>query len=109
VEAIVDELGLTTPVYATRAEEILAVSTFDTLLARGLASLPKVLRWLAPHWDAFDRLLLVKGPSWVEERGEARHRGQLRDMELRKLAAYQTPRTGAESVILSVRRASGAY
>jgi 16S rRNA (guanine527-N7)-methyltransferase len=67
-----------------------------------LASLRKVLAWLKPHWDAFDRLLLVKGPAWVEERAEARHHGLLRGLELRRAAAYQTPSTGAESVILSI-------
>ncbi len=108
VEAIVAELGLPTPVYATRAEEVLAVNTFDTLVARALASLRKVLTWLAPHWEAFDRLLLVKGPSWVEERSEARHYGLLQGLDLRKAAAYQTPRTGAESVILGVRLSAAA-
>lgn len=104
VDAIVAELGEEIPVFATRAEEVLAVSTFDTLVARALASLRKVLTWLAPHWDAFDQLLLIKGRSWVEERSEARHLGHLRGLELRKVATYQTPRTGAESVILSIRR-----
>ncbi len=104
VEAIVADLGLEVPVYSTRAEEVLQISTFDTLLARALASLRKVLNWLSPHWGAFDRLLLIKGPSWVEERAEARHHGLLRGLELRKAAAYQTPQTGAESVILSIRR-----
>jgi 16S rRNA (guanine527-N7)-methyltransferase len=108
VEAIVRELDLATPVFATRAEEVLAVSTFDTLVARALASLRKVLPWLAPHWDAFDRLLLIKGPSWVEERAEARHYGLLRGLDLRKAATYQTPRTGAESAILSIRRTAPA-
>ena len=105
LEAIVSELGLNVPVYATRAEEVLEINTFDTLVARGLASLPKVLGWLAPHWDAFDQLLLVKGPKWVEERSEAREQGLLRGLELRKAAAYQTPLTGAESVILKISRA----
>ncbi|HEY3392303.1 MAG TPA: 16S rRNA (guanine(527)-N(7))-methyltransferase RsmG, partial [Lacipirellulaceae bacterium] len=73
LESMVAELGLEAPVYATRAEEVLEINTFDTLIARGLASLPKVLTWLAPHWDAFDQLLLVKGPKWVDERNEARH------------------------------------
>jgi 16S rRNA (guanine527-N7)-methyltransferase len=104
VEAIVNELGLAAPVFATRAEEVLQISTFDSLIARALAPLRKVLTWLAPHWDAFDQLLLVKGPAWVEERNEARHNGLLRGFELRKAAAYQTPGTGAESVILSIRR-----
>jgi 16S rRNA (guanine527-N7)-methyltransferase len=105
VEAMVQELGLKTPVFATRAEEVLSISTFDTLIARALAPLHKILTWLAPHWDAFDRLLVVKGPAWVEERAEARHRGVLRGLELRKLVEYQTPATGAESILLSIERA----
>jgi 16S rRNA (guanine527-N7)-methyltransferase len=108
VEAIVGELGANIPVYATRAEEVLQLSTFDTLIARALAPLHKVLTWLAPHWDAFDQLLLVKGRAWVEERTEARHRGTLRGLELRKAATYLTPGTDAESVILSVRRSTPA-
>ncbi len=108
VEAIVSELGLKVPVYTCRAEEVLQVNTFDTLVARALASLRKVLTFLAPHWDAFDRLLLIKGPSWVEERAEARHEGVLAGMDLRKAATYQTPRTGAESVILKISQSSHA-
>lgn len=104
VEAIVGELGLSTPIYACRAEEVLEVTTFDTLVARALAALVKVLTVLAPHWGAFDQLLLIKGPSWVEERADARHHGLLHGLELRKAAAYQTPRTGAESVILRIWR-----
>lgn len=104
VEDIVAQLGAKVPVFPTRAEEVLEVGTFDTLIARAVAPLHKILFWMQPRWDAFDRLLLVKGPSWVEERGEARHRGLLRGLELRKVAEYQTPESGAESVILSIRR-----
>jgi 16S rRNA (guanine527-N7)-methyltransferase len=108
VESMVGELGLNIPVYATRAEEVLEVSTFATLVARALAPLPKVLTFLAPHWDSFDELLLIKGPSWVEERASARHEGLMRGLELRKAATYQTPQTGAESVILKIRRSDAA-
>jgi 16S rRNA (guanine527-N7)-methyltransferase len=104
VESIVAELGLATPVYAYRAVDVLEINTFDTLVARAVASLRKVLTWLQPHWDAFDRLLLIKGPAWVEERSEARHHGLLGGLELRKAATYQTPRTGAETVILKIWR-----
>jgi 16S rRNA (guanine527-N7)-methyltransferase len=104
LEAMIVELDLNAPVYATRAEAVLEVNTFDTLVARGLASLPKVLSWFAPHWDAFDQILLIKGPKWVDERSEARQCGLLRGLELRKAAAYQTPLTGAESVILKIWR-----
>lgn len=106
VEEMVAELGLPVVVYACRAEDVLEMATFDTLVARALASLSKVLTWFKPHWEAFDRLLLVKGPSWVEERGEARHHNLLKHLELRKAATYQTPRTGAESVILKIWRGS---
>ncbi len=108
VEAIVRDLGLKVPVYTCRAEEVLQINTFDTLVARALASLRKVLTFLAPHWDAFDRLLLIKGPSWVDERAEARHEGVLAGMDLRKAAIYQTPRTGAESVILKISQSGPA-
>ena len=104
LEEMVRDLDLNSPVYATRAEEVLEVKTFDALVARALASLPKVLAWLAPHWDAFDRLLLIKGHSWVDERDEARHQGLLRGLELRKAATYRTRLTGAESVILKIWR-----
>lgn len=104
VEEMVGELGLAVTVYACRAEDVLEMATFDTLVARGLASLTKILTWFKPHWDAFDQLLLIKGPSWVAERGEARHYNLFHKKELRKAAAYQTPRTGAESVILKVWR-----
>jgi 16S rRNA (guanine527-N7)-methyltransferase len=104
VEEMVADLGLTTPVYASRAEEVLELSTFDTLVARAVAALPKVLTWLRPHWDAVGQLLLIKGPSWTEERAEARHAGLLHGLELRKAATYLTPRTNAESVILKIWR-----
>ena len=52
----------------------------------------------------FDRLLILKGPSWVEERGEARHFGSLKGLTLRKLDVYAVPDTGAESVLLQIRR-----
>jgi 16S rRNA (guanine527-N7)-methyltransferase len=106
LESMVAELGLNIPVYATRAEELLEFSTFDTLVARALAALPKVLAWFAPHWGAFDQLLLVKGPSWAGERDAARHQGLLKKLELRKAATYQSPVTGAESVILKISRPS---
>jgi 16S rRNA (guanine527-N7)-methyltransferase len=104
VEAMAGHLGLATHVYACRAEEVLEMSTFDTLVARAVAGLPKVLTWLRPHWDAVDQLLLIKGPSWTEERAEARHAGLLHGLELRKAATYLTPRTNAESVILKIWR-----
>ncbi len=104
VQAIVESLELPVRVHACRAEEVLQLQTFDTLVARGVAALAKILFWLQPHWDAFDRLLLIKGQRWVEERGEARHRGLMRQIDLRKAASYETRGNDSESVILSLTR-----
>lgn len=105
LEGIVAALDLPVAVYASRAEQVLEVSTWDTLIARAVAPLKKILTWLEPHWDAFDRLLLVKGRNWVGERGEARHYGLLTGKRLRKVATYSSPGFG-ESVVLSVQRES---
>ncbi len=53
-------------------------------------------------------MLAIKGPKWVEERGEARHRGLLKEVRLRKLASYPMPGTESSSVILELRRQVGA-
>lgn len=108
VEAIVVELNLPVAVYACRAEEVLELETFDVLVARGVAALAKILRWVEPHWGAFEQLLLIKGRRWIEERGEARHLGLLSKRELRKAAEYRTPGTEAQSVILSIKQTAKA-
>jgi 16S rRNA (guanine527-N7)-methyltransferase len=104
VQAIVTELQMPVTVHACRAEDVLELQTFDTLVARAVASVSKLLTWLEPHWGAFDQLLLIKGRSWVDERGDARHRGLLKSLELRKAVTYTMPGTGGESVILKIRR-----
>jgi 16S rRNA (guanine527-N7)-methyltransferase len=47
-------------------------------------------------------MLVIKGPQWVEERGEARHRGLLGDLQLRKKVVYPLVGTESESVILEI-------
>jgi 16S rRNA (guanine527-N7)-methyltransferase len=100
---IVRRLELPIAVFHARAEELLAGRRFDTLVVRAVAPLSKLLAWFAPHWNEFGRLLVIKGPRWIEERGEARQRGQLRLLELRKAAEYPLPGSDSQSVILSIR------
>jgi 16S rRNA (guanine527-N7)-methyltransferase len=102
VADIVDQLGLPTPVLHARAEDILATHRFDTLILRAVAPLKKLLEWFRPHFNEFGRLLLLKGPSWVGERGEARHYGLLNDLALRKLESHPMPGTESESVLLQI-------
>jgi 16S rRNA (guanine527-N7)-methyltransferase len=103
VEQIVAELGVAVPVYHARAEDVLAERSFDTLVARAVAPLPKLLTWFAPHWGSFDRLLAVKGPAWVEERAAARERNLLKQIDLRKIATWPLPGSDSESVLLEIR------
>ena len=107
VEEIVGALALSLPVHHDRAEKVLESHRFDVLVARAVGPLWKICKWFQPHWDKFDCLLAVKGPRWVEERGEARHRGLLRSVELRKAASYPMPGTDSESVILRLCAKSG--
>jgi 16S rRNA (guanine527-N7)-methyltransferase len=99
---IVARLELPVPVHHARGEELLLAEKYDAVVIRAVAPLVKILRWLAPHWSRVGRLLLIKGSGWAAERGEARHRGYLKDLELRRAAVYTTPGTGAENVILSI-------
>lgn len=108
VGAILDQLKLKIPVWNAKAENLLHVHRFTTLLVRAVARMPKLLDWFAPHWHSFDRLLLIKGPSWVEERGESRHFHKLEKLALRKLVSYPIPGNepdeAHDSVILQICR-----
>jgi len=99
---IVQWLGLKVPVLHARAEELLNKEKYDTLVVRAVAPLKKLLQWFQPHWKSFDRLLVLKGPAWVEERGEARHLGLLKNLALRKLKTYPLPGTESQSVLLLI-------
>jgi 16S rRNA (guanine527-N7)-methyltransferase len=77
---------------------------FASLVTRAVGSLSQLTGWLKDYWHCFDRLLAIKGPRWVEERGQARHVGLLNGIELRKLTSYQMPGTESESVILQLWR-----
>lgn len=102
VSDIVSQLGLHVPMRTVRVEQLLEERRYNTLVVRAVARLAKLLEWFRPHWDRFDRLLVLKGPAWVEERGEARHLGFLHDLALRKLTSYPLPGTDSESVLLQL-------
>lgn len=104
VADIVAQLGLAVPVYAENVQVVLRAWRGDTLVVRAVARMQKLLTWLEPHWGAFHRLLLLKGPTWVEERGEARHYGALEGLQLRKLATSPPAGGDSKSVLLQVTR-----
>ncbi len=107
LQEMVRELGLGWPVHHARAEELLERRAYDAVLVRAVAPLPKLLTWLQPCWANIGRLLVVKGPKWVDERGEARHHGLMQGLELRKLLEYPLAGTEAQSVVLQIQAKSG--
>jgi 16S rRNA (guanine527-N7)-methyltransferase len=102
VSDIAGQLGLSVPIHVVRVEQLLEERRYNTLVVRAVARLAKLLEWFRPHWERFDRLLVLKGPAWVDERGEARHHGLLHGLALRKLTSYPLPGTESESVLLQV-------
>lgn len=102
LSAIVKELGLPVRVHAGRAEQLLEHGAMDALVIRAVAPLETLLRWFTPHAEAAGRLLVVKGPAWVEERFAARQSGALRPWELRKLESWPLVGTERESVLLQL-------
>lgn len=96
-------LHLPAAVAHARAEELLNMTSYDVLTARAVGSLMRIMTWFEDGWDSIGTLLLIKGPKWVEERGEARHHGKLNDFDLRKVAEYPIPGCEWNSVILSIQ------
>ncbi len=108
VDDMVVKLGLPIPVHHARVQDVLEDLRYASLVTRAVGSLSQLAGWLKEHWHSFDRLLAIKGPKWIEERGQARHLGLLNGIELRKLSSYTMPGTESESVILQLRRPRGA-
>ena len=106
LEDVVSKLKLVVEVHDCNVKDVLAKKKYDVLTARAVGSLSKMCTWLSPFWGRFGRLLTIKGPGWVDERGEARHLGQLRTLDLRKLAEYKIPERDNASVVLQITQKS---
>lgn len=112
VSEIVQELRLDIPVFHSKAADLLQQQgrRYTTLTIRAVSKLAQLLQHLAPCWSSFDRLLLVKGPNWIAERGEARHYNLTTKLALRVAKKYapviadgdNNPVDGVESVILQL-------
>jgi 16S rRNA (guanine527-N7)-methyltransferase len=115
VREIVAEIGLKIPVHEGAAQPLVAAAAeagdrggrpgrFDVLVVRAVAPLLKLLGWFEPLCDAYGRMLVVKGPRWEEEKGEARHRGFVKKVGVRRIAAWPIRGSDNESVLLEVKR-----
>ena len=108
VAEIVKESGLSMPVHAGAAQPLVAgrgraKDRFDTLVVRAVAPLVKLLGWFEPIHDAYGRMLVIKGPRWEEEKGLARHKGFVKKVTVRRVAAWPIRGSDNESVLLEIR------
>jgi 16S rRNA (guanine527-N7)-methyltransferase len=111
VRAIVGEIGLAIPVHESAAQPLVVAAAdagprgrFDVLVVRAVAPLLKLLGWFEPLAERYGRMLVIKGPRWEEEKGEARHRGLVKKVTVRRIAAWPIRGSDNESVLLEVRR-----
>jgi 16S rRNA (guanine527-N7)-methyltransferase len=109
VQAIVAEIGLSLPVHEGAAQGVVSQAAaakrpFDTLVVRAVAPLVKLLGWFEPLCEQYGRLLVIKGPRWEEEKGEARHKGFAKKVTIRRVAAWPIRGSDNESVLLEIRR-----
>lgn len=102
VGEIVQALGLPVETVPARVEEHLEDARYDVLVVRAVGPLWQLLKWFGPHWNMIGRLLVVKGPKWLEEKHEASRRGLLRHVELRQAAEYALAGSESRSVILKI-------
>jgi 16S rRNA (guanine527-N7)-methyltransferase len=103
VQAIVTELNLPIAVFAERAEDVIDKHPVDTVTARAVAPLKKLLPWFQPQRRHVKRLLLVKGRSWPTECDDAEEAGLLRHVEVNVLSEYATLGRDGKSIIAEVR------
>lgn len=102
VEDIAEQLGLSVAVFPIRVEGHLEDARYDALVLRAVGPLWQLLQWFSSHWSMIGRLLVIKGPKWLEEKHESSRRGQLRNLEFKKVAEYPLAGTESKSVILKL-------
>ena len=76
---------------------------FDTLWFERSRGLKKLWNGSSRTGAAIGRMLVFKGPSWIDRHGEARHSRPAAKLALRKLTSYPLPGTESESVLLQIR------
>ncbi len=98
------ELELPIDIIDDRAENVVEGEGFSSLTARAVGPLKKMLAWFKNSWSDFDRMLLIKGPRWTDERAESEEAGQLVGIKVECLLSYPMPGRDSESVVLELRR-----
>lgn len=105
LQQMVDALDLKIEVVTERAENILIASQFDVVTARAVGPLRKMLPWFEACWGQYQRMLLIKGPRWVEEKEAADELGLTEGLSIEKVHEYLMPGRDSQSVVLELKLA----
>ncbi|MGI6401198.1 MAG: 16S rRNA (guanine(527)-N(7))-methyltransferase RsmG [Thermoguttaceae bacterium] len=97
---MIDELGLDLPVWYSKAQDLVRERHFHTLTVRAVDRMHKLLSMFRTSWHCFERILMIKGPRWVDERSEARQHNMFKRLALRKIDEYIAP--GPDGAFTSV-------
>ncbi len=113
VAEIAHQLALPVTVLAGRGEQIVRFVPFDTLTARAVAPLERLLGWFSGRSATYKRLLVFKGPTWKQELEKARRNSRLKNFSFKLAAKYRSPsRTTVHAILefrpLSARAAYGS-
>lgn len=108
LKSIVKELSLPVTVISDRGEEVLRRQMFDSITARAVAPLKKLVPLFHPQRKKFCRLLLVKGPKWRDELSSAEAAGLMDRVHAETVACYATPGRDGRSVVLEVTYQEGS-
>lgn len=103
LQQMIEALKLDVEVVVERAENILISSQFDVVTARAVGPLKKMLPWFEDCWGQFQRMLLIKGPKWVEEKAAAEEAGLVDGLTIEHIHSYAMPGRDNQSVILELK------
>ena len=108
LSSILDEIKLPLTIHHQPAQQVVHEMngqgrSFDTLIVRAVAPLPKLLTWFEPISNLYGRLLAIKGPRWEAEKRDSRHRGFLKQVTARRIANWPIPGRDTESVLLEIK------
>lgn len=109
LEQFVADLGLPLVVKNGRAETIVTKQKrYNVLTMRAVGPIWKIGLWFRAVWIRFDRVLVLKGPKWLEEIQEAKERKTLGKTTVSCLAKYDLQGADGKAAVIEMRRSYGS-
>ncbi len=104
----VAELDLPMTVRNDRAQKVVTKHRYNVLTMRAVGPIWKVGLWFRAVWIRFDRILVLKGPKWLDEVQEAKERKTLGKTIVSCLGEYDLQGADGKAVVVELRRSYGS-